>query len=86
MSTPASASGSPRVERHSWSESLHSCAHLGDLSTLDRLMEDIGQGAVVGASANTSVTAGTETCLIDSGERGWRAPRAVVWEFEKLRL
>ena len=57
-----------RAKRHSRSESLHGGVHLGDVSALDRLMEDIGQGAGVGASANTSVTAGTETSVLSAVE------------------
>ena len=33
----------------------HSGVHLGDVSALDKLMEDIGHGAGVGVSANTSM-------------------------------
>ena len=57
-----------RAKRHSRSESLHGGVHLGDVSALDRLMEDIGQGAGVDASANTSITAGTETSVLSAAE------------------
>ncbi|KAI1782302.1 hypothetical protein LXA43DRAFT_1145599 [Ganoderma leucocontextum] len=57
-----------RAKHHSRSESLHGNVHLGDVSALDRLMEDIGHGASVGASANTSMTAGTETSVMSASE------------------
>ena len=60
-----------RAKRHSRSESIHGGVHLGDVSALDRLMEDIGHGAGVGASANTSaVSACTEASVLSTVEGG----------------
>ena len=42
-----------RAKRHSRSESLHGGVHLGDVSALDRLMEDIGQGNPVSRCPET---------------------------------
>ncbi|TBU23853.1 hypothetical protein BD311DRAFT_703183 [Dichomitus squalens] len=56
-----------RAKRHSRSESVHGGVHLGDVSALDRLMEDIGHGAGADSSA---VSAGTEASVLSTEEGG----------------